>query len=143
MARTMNGTNGKFMINTAAKKRMGTIGFLLITLLLILISAFCMAGTVKSRTTFADAELEQYFKQKEKELVTEIRAYLNDSGFQNSGITLTRVIDEVGERTYTMTIHHGKIDAMTETDRLLLAAELADHGTKPEHCNLEYSFLLQ
>ena len=34
-------------------------------------------------------------------------SFLEERGFRNSGVTLTRVVDSEGNRSYTFPIHHG------------------------------------
>ena len=96
------------------------------TIILVLITAFCIAGTVMSKGDMNNAELESYYRQVEKELVGQTRELLDDLGFKNSGVTLTRVVDGEGNRDYTFKIHHGKIDAMSEGEQAKLANTLAE-----------------
>ena len=60
----------------------------------------------------------------EKGLVEDARLLLSERGFANSGVMLTRVIDENGSRQYTLTVHHGRISKMSDEDRQFLMAEL-------------------
>ena len=67
---------------------------------------------------------------------------LNEMGFRNSGVTLTRVVDAEGNREYTFTIHHGKIDRMSEEERMALAAALMQSITPVESCSFTHEFLM-
>ena len=95
------------------------------TIILILITAFSIAGTVMSKGDMTDRELESYYHQVEKELLGRTREQLEELGFRNSGVTLTRVVDAEGNRDYTFTIHHRKIDAMSAEEQVELAEMLA------------------
>ena len=97
------------------------------TIILVLITAFCIAGTVMSKGDMTDRELERYYHQVEKELLGQTREQLEEMGFKNSGVTLTRVVDAEGNRDYTFTIHHRKIDAMSAKERVELAESLASN----------------
>lgn len=105
-------------------RKTGRIGFGAVTIFLILVTAFCCAGTVMSRTDLDQREMENYYREKEKELVSEARAFLSEGGFDNSGIMLTHIVEADGSRIYTLTIHHGEIDRMSGEERQQLLAEL-------------------
>ena len=137
--------NGQRRGNTSTriKEVLGsTIAFVAVTIFLIAVIAFCVAGTVISQTDIGAQEMENYYREQEKELLAETKAYLNENGFQKSGVTLTRVVDSEGKREYTFTIHHGKIDKMSEAERIELAESLAEWAVIDENCTFCHEFLL-
>lgn len=119
-----------------------TIIFLATTILLVAISAFCITGTVISQTNIGEQEMENFYREQEKELLCQTKQQLNDLGYANSGVTLTRVVDENGNREYTFTIHHRKIDKMSMDERMDLAAELASDIALTENCSFYHEFLM-
>ncbi len=124
------------------KKKNNTIGFAVLTFCLVLISAFCITGTVISQTKPLEAELINYYREQEKELVHRTREYLSQAGFPNSGVTLTSVIEVDGSREYTLTIHHGKINKMDENSKESLKEELASLVFVADNCIFYHEFLL-
>lgn len=108
------------------RKIAGNLGFAAVTILLILLTALCFAGTVASRTTLDGAEMEGYYRQQEEQLVSRAREFLEEQGFAYSGVMLTRVVEADGSRAYTLTVHHGEIDRMSAPERDALAERLAD-----------------
>lgn len=116
--------------------------FAVTTIVLIVIIAFCVTGTVISQSDMGAQELENYYRAQEKELLQETKDRLTDMGFKNSGVTLTRVVDEEGNREYTFTIHHGNIDKMNETEREELADTLLAEAKIDENCTFYHEFLL-
>lgn len=106
------------------KKRMGNMGFMVATFALVFVMTFCCTSVVMSRTDVSVQELEGYYRQLEKGLVEDARLFLYEKGFADSGVMLTRVIDESGSRQYTLTVHHGRITRMDEEERQVLMAEL-------------------
>lgn len=134
MKRVGNTTIGEFLGST--------IAFTAVTLGLVAVIAFCMVGTVVSQTDIGARELENYYREQEKVLLQEAKEYLTELGFQNSGVTLTRVVDEEGKRDYTFTIHHGKIDRMSEEERAKLAELLLTRVVLDENCTFYHEFLL-
>ena len=119
-----------------------TIIFLATTILLVAISAFCITGTVISQTNIGEQEMENFYREQEKELLSWTKEQLRDLGYANSGVTLTRVVDEEGNREYTFTIHHRKIDEMSMDERMELAAELVSDIMLTEKCSFYHEFLM-
>jgi len=119
----------------------GTFLFAAATILLIAISAFCITGTVISQSNKNGEEMEYYYRMQEKEMLEQTKEQLAQLGYANSGVTLTRVVDVDGSREYTFTIHHRKIDKMTETERVNLTEQLCGDIKFAENFNIFYEFL--
>lgn len=119
----------------------GRIEFGAVTIFLILVTAFCCTGTVLSRTDLSQREVESYYREKERQLVSETRAFLNAGGFVNSGIMLTHTVETDGSRMYTMTVHHGEIDKMSEEERQRLLEELENFAFESPNCSFYHKFL--
>lgn len=113
-------------------------GFWLATVLLILVSALSFAGTVMSRTDFDAAEMEGYYREQEKNLERQVRAYIEEQGFENSGIMLTRVIDVDGSREYTIRVHHRELSGMSEEECDRLEEELQKLNFQDENSGFCY-----
>ena len=123
--------------------------FDMITALLVCIIAFCIAGTVKGQEAGGNMEMESYYREQEVQLLADMKAYLSQEGFYNSGVTLNRVVDADGNREYTFTIHHSRIDKMSEADRHDLASGLSNRKLSDKNkdvftnCTFQYNFLIQ
>lgn len=104
------------------KQAIFNIIFYMTTAMLILIIGMCVGGTVKSGGRNETQRIEN--RVQEQQLLTQMRQYLNENGYRNSGVTLTYVTDEDGSCDYTFTIHHKKIDAMSEEERENFTMEL-------------------
>ena len=120
----------------------GTAAFLVTTIILILISAFFITETVLSQSNIGQQEMENYYHEQEQLLLGQTREQLKELGYANSGVTLTRVVDEEGNREYTFTIHHGKIDRMSDEERANLAEILACNAYLMENCSFYHEFLM-
>ena len=55
-------------------------------LALIGITAFCISGTVHSSEKVERREREKYYREIEAEYVKEVRFFLNEEGYSNSGV---------------------------------------------------------
>ena len=122
------------------KRRLENIGFVAMTLGLVLVMALCCRGVVLSRTNVSAQELEGYYQVLEEGMVEDARQMLSARGFANSGVMLTRMIDESGSRQYTLTVHHGRINKMSEEDRQILMAELEQIAFEDENCVFFHKF---
>lgn len=125
-------------------RKTGSQGFAAATILLVLVAVFSFAGAAVCRA--ADSgweELENRYRDLERQLVQDTRDYLNLQGFSDSGVMLTRVVEADGTREYTVTIHHRAIEGMREKERLELAAALEEFAFELEDGSLWYEFLLE
>ena len=104
------------------RKAISNIMFYVTTVLLILTIVFCIGSTVKSESSNETQRIEN--RVKEQQLLTKVKQYLNENGCCNSGVTLTYVMDESGACDYTFTIHHKRINDMSEEEREAFSAEL-------------------
>ena len=96
--------------------------------------------TAASRTDLTRAELESCYREWERGIAEDIREYLGRQGYENSGVTLTRVTDEDGFREYTVSIHHSSIMEMGEDGRGELAQHLSARIPKSENCTFSMNF---
>lgn len=118
------------------------IAFTTVTVLLILISAFFISGTVQSQASGRLHVDESFYQDLEKEYVKEVRAYLNEQGFENSGVTLTRVVDEQGKREYSLTLHHKYLDSLSAEEIDAIFEEIEDMAFQAEDCSFRVSLLV-
>lgn len=93
-------------------------------LVLIGITTLCISGTVHSSEKVERREREKYYRELEAEYVKNVRFFLNEEGYSNSGVTMTKVIDEEENRSYTVAIHHRGIENLQQEEQEQLQAEL-------------------
>ncbi|MCM1026643.1 MAG: hypothetical protein NC432_09410 [Roseburia sp.] len=123
-------------------KRAGSFKFWTATVILVLIAALFVGGTVKSGTNPDLAELEGYYGGLEEQLVKDMRVCLDERGLADSGVMLTRIVDADGSREYTIAVHHRNIGGMTAVEREELKAALEKLAFEGENCEFrcELSF---
>ena len=117
------------------------ITFILVTIMLILISVFFITKTVQGSADINIAEKERYFIDLEQEYVSEIRTYLNEQGFTNSGVTLTRVVDEEGCREYQVMLHHKYLEKLSNEERGELFEVIEAMAFDEEGCIFQINLL--
>lgn len=115
--------------------------FVMVTVFLILVSALCITFTVMGKSSLAQEEMDSYYRQKEQQLVREVRSYLDEKGYHNSGVMLTRVTYGDGSREYTVTVHHAGINALGSEERKDLAEQLQTFDFQDESCIFYHEFL--
>ena len=123
-------------------ERAGKMGFWAVTVLLVLVAALLCGGTAVSVTDTDTGRLEEYYREKEYELVADIRGMLQREGMENSGVMVTRVVEADGSRRYTVTVHHGDIDNMSEAEKQQLLRKLETLNFEGEGCTFFHQFLL-
>lgn len=116
-----------------------TIGYIGVTVLLVLVIAFSMAGVAKCQSVEDIKLTESYFTQLEQEYVKQVREYLTEEGFVNSGVMLTRTIYEDGSRECLVTIHHSRFDGLTSQQKEELICALLEKAFKEGQCSFVYS----
>ena len=101
----------------------------LLTMVTVLVLGIGM--TVKAAPSKDDYKIskEQYHVMEEEYLET-VRDILLEKGCKNAGITLTYITDAEENRSYTVKIHHAKLERMEEQELTLLEARIQESGEK-------------
>ena len=115
-------------------------GFVAVTVILVLVAAFFCAETVLGGCGRSNRETEEYYMAKERELTDRVREFLNGEGFRDSGVMVTRVVEEDGSREYTVAVHNRDIDALEESERKELLAELERLTFSGDRCSFRHQF---
>lgn len=116
-----------------------TGNFVIATVVLVLVTVFCTAGTVYSKEKEERKVSEAYYRELEREYVKELRKYLNEAGFTDSGVMLTRTVYEDGSREYHVTVHNRRFDRLTEAEKESLMQELLEKAFTEENCSFVHS----
>lgn len=112
-----------------------------ITIILVLVTAFCISGTVISQSKGKSAVEEAYYRDWEREYVQKIRGLLANQGYDNCGVTMTRVIETDGNRDYTIEIHHRRISGLKWNQKQALLEACKDISFPVGNCNFCHKFL--
>ena len=112
-----------------------------ITVILILMTALCVSGTVFCQGRGANPVEEESYRMMEQEYVAKVRDLLEEKGYCNSGVTMNRVIEEDGSRVYTVTIHHRRIKKLDPARQEELIHECEKIDFPVEDCSFCHEFL--
>ena len=122
------------------RQAVSNVAFYVVTVVLILIIVLCVGGTARSESRDEAQRVEN--RVQEQQLLTDARQYLKDNGYTNSGVTLTYVTDADGDPEYTFTIHHKRINDMSEEEREAFSAELMQVCNASGSYSISYEYLL-
>lgn len=118
------------------------ISFLAVTVMLILVTVFCMKETVKSRREEDRCMQNKYYAALEKKYVNALRDELCRQGYANSGITVRWIAEEDNTRRYTVMIHHNRINALDESGQEVLLKTLSETEFEDAPCRVYYEFIM-
>ena len=124
------------------EKVMRGMVLVLITVLSVIGLAFFVSGTALSQTEEAFVKDEAMLRALEKEYVSDIRGYLKEQGFEDSGVTLTWMMHEDGSRCYEVLLHHRKMDGLSQSEREALFAEVLELAFEVAGCNFQVKLLV-
>lgn len=116
--------------------------FMIATILLALTAVFFISATVLSESRIPERAQARYHKELGQEYVKAVRCCLTDLGYQNSGVTLSRTTETDDTMTYTVTIHHSRIDRLTDKEQEDLKLQLADIPAPREINTVYHEFLV-
>ena len=117
------------------------ITFIITTVFLVLCSAFFITKTVQGQSKTDVAAQERYYMVLEQEYVSNVRTYLNEQGFTNSGVTLTRVVDAQGIREYQVVLHHRYLEKISDNELQLIFEAVKALAFQEEGCNFQINLL--
>ncbi len=123
-------------------RKTGNFGFVVATIVLCLVATISFYKVASFGQNPEAVLMEEQFQEQEEMLQKEIRDYLEDCGFENSGVMITHVVDIDGSRTYTVTVHHSDITKLGEEERESLANELSAFTFEGANCTFQQDFLL-
>lgn len=113
----------------------------ILSMVLLLVTAFCISGTAVSQSKNASRVEAKYYRELEQTYVAEVRAFLEGKGYDNCGITMTKVIEADGARNYTVTVHHGKLDKLSFAEKEKILSECAEIEFPVKECGFSHIFL--
>ena len=103
-------------------KKMG----LLIIAVFVLVFGIGMTAKAASFQEEAKGLYQEQYGMMEEEYVREARLILLEKGCKNAGVTLTYVTDIEGNRKYTVTLHHSRLNKMKAQELALLHSRLQE-----------------
>lgn len=116
--------------------------FVIVTIIFALTAAFFITATVMSQSNISGQAQARYDREQGQKYVKVVREYLDESGYQNSGVTLSRVTEADGTMSYMVTIHHERIDRLSGEEQTALKAQLAKIPAPENVADIYHEFLV-
>lgn len=108
---------------------------------LVMVMAGSLGMTVKAMSEQKPKITKEQYKAMEAEYLQEVRMILLEKGCKNAGVTLTHVTDEEGNRTYTITVHHRKLEKIQEEEISLLKERVSEIPLEINTSKVDWKFL--
>lgn len=122
--------------------RKKNFSFVIAVIISVLIISFCVTETVMGQSRADYRREKQYYSAMEKEFYADMKELLTQKGYINSGITIRWVLEETGERNYTVMIHHRRISQLDDAGKEELLQELMKTEFRDTGCTFSYEFLV-
>ncbi len=93
--------------------------------------------SVHGTSNIAESQRNEYLKARGEEYKEIIRDYLDEEGYNNAGLMLTYVTESDGSRTYFVSVHHKRLDALTEAEADEFKKDIASLSFGDNECFFE------
>ena len=110
--------------------------------ILSLVIAWCISATVVSQSQIPQKARAMYYQEQGRVYVKSVRAYLEELGYGNSGVTLSRQTWADHTMIYKLTIHHEAISRLGEQEREELCRMLSDIELPEDISAVYHDFLV-
>ena len=87
-----------------------SIVLIVVALVIAVVTFITTSITVTSCKKGAASDNAAYYHQLEQAYVKEARKVMNEQGYFDAGITMTRRMNEAGDRIYTVKVHHNRLN---------------------------------
>ena len=87
-----------------------SIVLIVVALVIAVVTFITTSTTVTSCKKGAASDNAAYYHQLEQAYVKEARKVMNEQGYFDAGITMTRRMNEAGDRIYTVKVHHNRLN---------------------------------
>ncbi len=113
-------------------------GTMAVMVLLTAMIVFCVFGTVLCPDRRLNKREELSCRALEQEYERQLRALLEEKGYSNSGVMMNSITQVDGDRSYVVTIHHKKIEALDNEEKSALAAECREIEVPIRNCSVYF-----
>lgn len=79
---------------------------LIIAVTVIVFATICSIALVARADDRKSKEYRMQIEQNEKEYIKEVKSYLSENGFSNTGVNLTKTVDENMNISYKLVLNH-------------------------------------
>ena len=121
---------------------MGKIIAKAVVLLFVILLSVLFIGPVKASGAEPDAHVQSIYYHELESRFREVLEYeLQKEGMENAGINISCITDISGNRTVTVSVHHYKIDRMSENEKTEFIGEISSVGFADDSITVVYELI--
>ena len=98
--------------------------FLVVVMVLVMGIGMSVMAASEKEASYQISNEE--YKELEQECLYDVKQILLEKGCKNAGVSITYITDEVGNREYTVAVHHAKLESMEGEEYSLLKARIEE-----------------
>jgi len=107
-----------------------------VTVILIVSAFYLFSITASGLSADDDSVWNDYYAPLEADYVAEVRDYLNENGFEDSGVSLTHTTSGGADRAYTLSVHNKRFEKIDEARREEVLELIECMGFADERCTI-------
>lgn len=111
---------------------------LAICIVITVMSVFGIEADGKTKNNLGDTT--ERYREIEKDYSGSIRNNLEDMGYKNAGVSMTKVVNEDGSILYVVEVHHAKIDLLDEYQREELSDIIVGEGIAVDNSTVRIKY---
>ena len=110
-------------------------------IVLAMTAAICVIGGIEIQAADTREAQEAYYQQLEREYIGRVMEFLERQGYRSSGVTLNRIVDGDGRRSYKVVIHHRALDWLEEGAQTEVLEQVEGLGFQMPGCSFTAQML--
>ncbi len=112
--------------------------FLTICIVVLVMSVCGIEANGRTRNNLGDTTAR--YKEIEQEYSGSIKDKLEDMGYYNAGVSMTKIVNGDGSILYVVAVHHSKIDLLDEYQRDELSAIIVGDGIAVDNSSVRINY---
>lgn len=113
------------------KQRNTEVLFLMVAAALVIVTILMVHSTrqhidQRKGDAIQQEETAENYREMEEQYLSQVQAVMARAGYPNSGVTMTYVTGENGDRQYTVQIHHRRLENMKAEEQEQLKQQVQD-----------------
>lgn len=120
---------------------MRTYRFYFITFIFVFVIVSMVTITVNATEDKRLQHNNEYYEELEEQYIEALRSSLEENGYRNAGITMTKVFYENGEREYTVRLHHRRMEKLSKAEQDALLENISQIAIEEFNSRIYLKFL--
>ena len=113
--------------------------FLTICIVVLVMSVCGIKANGRTRNNIGETTAR--YREIEQEYSGSIKNKLEDMGYYNAGVNMTKIVNEDGSINYVVEVHHSKIDLLSEYQRNELSDIIVGEGIAVDNSSVRINYI--